>query len=180
MLNHLKTAFSCLLLSILATPAICMDYSMQICNGKRTEHIADYTTRLSTDNRIALLLAVQNNNKAKVQELIAAGTNVNLEYTFNNPKQTTTPLAIAAGLGLTEVTELLLHANASLNGCSGNVPAIKFAAQNRHGKVMELLIKEGAKTNDWHSPAQITWIGSLLEKTVAILALSYGRIESKN
>lgn len=152
---------------------------MKISDGERTEKIADYTTEINSNNEIALLLAVQNNNKTKVQELIAAGTNVNLEYTFNNPKMTTTPLACAAKLGLADIATLLLEKGALLNGCSGKVPAIKHAAQNRHGKIMELLIKKGAETKDWHSPAQITWVGSLLEKTLALIALPYGRIETQ-
>lgn len=130
---------------------------MHISDGERIEKIDDYTKELESNSDIAILLAIQNNNKQKVEQLVASGVNVNLEYTFNNPKMTTTPLACAAELGFIEMAELLLNAGASLNGCSGDVPAIKQAMQRNDKKMIALLIAYGAQTTYWHSKLEMAY-----------------------
>lgn len=182
-----KKILAYILLSILSAPTIGMDYSMRIFDGERIEKIDDYTKELESNSDIALLLAVQNNNKQKVEQLVASGVNVNLEFIFDNPRMTTTPLACAAGLGFTELAELLLSTGASLNGCSGDVPAIKPAMQRNDKKMVALLIAYGAQTTYWHSKLELayqrnitktSWGNWIIKQLMELLPLPRTQIKS--
>jgi ankyrin repeat protein len=98
----------------------------------------------SIDLHVALLGAVERNDLATATHWIKAGADVN-----RRGPTAYTPLMVAAGQGLVQMTDLLLHAGADVHVFDGSLgaSALHKAAQSGVVDVARLLLDQGAFIN---------------------------------
>ena len=94
-----------------------------------------------------------NGDKARVQQLLNAGVDVN-----EISKYGTVALPLAAGGGHTEIVKMLLNAGADINATStGGFTALKAAAAGGHTATLQFLLERGAGSKDTAFLNAATW-----------------------
>lgn len=127
----------------------------------------------SADGTTALHWAVYNNDAALVEQLLAAGANVNARNDYG-----ASPMSEAAVVGNTQVIRVLLKAGADVDSRNADgQTALMIVARSSNVAAAQLLLARGAAVNareQWRGQTALMWAAAEAQPAMVKLLVAHG------